>query len=48
VFVSGHHEPPLLARILRGIGRIVAAEWKWLITTTIAIAALAVAAIKFH
>jgi len=34
------HEPPLLARYLRVIGRIVAAQWKWLIATGIAIVGL--------
>ncbi len=43
VAVVGHHEPPLLARILRVIGRFVAAEWKWLIGTTITIVAIIVA-----
>jgi len=41
----GHHEPPLLAKILRRIGRIVATDWKWLIGTAIAIVAIV---LKFH
>ena len=41
VFTSGHHEPPLLARILRAVAR----EWKWLIGTAVAIVAIVV---KLH
>ena len=48
VAVVGHHEPPLLAKFLRAIGRIVAAEWKWLITATIGIVGIVVAAMKLH
>lgn len=36
VFVSpGHHEQPILARVLGTIGRFWLAHWKWIVPTII-------------
>jgi hypothetical protein len=41
VFISaGHYEQPRLARLLRRLGQFWMAEWRWIIGTVLAIAAL--------
>ena len=44
VFLMGHYERPWLAELLSVLGRFWVTHWKWIITATIAIIGLIVAA----
>jgi len=38
--VCGHYERPLVARILRTVGRFLATYWQWLIPVLVALLAI--------
>lgn len=40
IIVLGHHEPPVLAKLLGALVGFWLAHWKWLIGTTVAIIAI--------